>query len=127
MQKHKFVSISLTAQFSTHRVSKNIQKYFQKNFPLPKLVAILNIFLVVLSICIHRIASGGDYGFCFVMLPPQCVEIFHRYHSNEKSIIDSLLKFSGYIHNHKILPGNIFGLILKNKMAATGNHGLGIF
>ena len=31
-----------------------------------------------------------------------------------------LLKFSGYIHNHKILPGNIFGLILKNKMAATG-------
>ena len=32
----------------------------------------------------------------------------------------SLLKFAGYIHNHKILPGNIFGLILKNKMAATG-------
>ena len=30
------------------------------------------------------------------------------------------LKFAGYIHNHKILPGNIFGLILKNKMAATG-------
>ena len=30
----------------------------------------------------------------------------------------SLLKFAGYIHNHKILPGNIFGFILKNKMAA---------
>ena len=28
------------------------------------------------------------------------------------------LIFAGYIHNHKILPGNIFGLILKNKMAA---------
>ena len=36
----------------------------------------------------------------------------------EKNIIASLLKFAGYIHNHKILPGNIFGLILKNKMAA---------
>ena len=35
----------------------------------------------------------------------------------KKNIIASLLKFAGYIHNHKILPGNIFGLILKNKMA----------
>ena len=52
--------------------------------------------------------------------PPQCVERFHRYRSNEKNIIASLLKFAGYIHNHKILLGNIFGLILKNKMAATG-------
>ena len=71
--------------------------------------------------CIHRIASGGYYGFDFVTPPPpQCVERFHRYHSNEKNIIASLLKFAGYIHSHKILPGNIFGLILKNKMAATG-------
>ena len=38
----------------------------------------------------------------------------------KKNIIATLLKFTGYIHNHKILPGNIFGLILKNKMAATG-------
>ena len=37
-----------------------------------------------------------------------------------QDIIGRLLKFSGYIHSHKILPGNIFGLILKNKMAATG-------
>ena len=36
------------------------------------------------------------------------------------NIIASLLKFAGYIHNHKMLPGNIFGLILKNQMAATG-------
>ena len=70
--------------------------------------------------CIYRIASGGYYGFRFVMPPPQCVERFPRYHSNEKNIIASLLKFAGYIHNHKILPANIFGLILKNKMAATG-------
>ena len=47
---------------------------------------------------------------------PQCVERFHRYCSNKKNIIAKLLKFAGYIHNHKILPGNIFGLILKNKV-----------
>ena len=64
--------------------------------------------------------SGGYYGFDFVTPPPQCVERFHRYRSNEKKIIASLLKLAGYIHSHKILPGNIFGLILKNKMAATG-------
>ena len=74
-----------------------------------------------ISSCIHRIASGGYYGFDFVTPPPpQCVERFHRYRSNEKNIIASLLKFAGYIHSHKFLPGNIFGLILKNKMAATG-------
>ena len=71
------------------------------------------------SQCIHRIASGGYYGFRFVT-PPQCVERFHCYRSNEKNIIASLLKFAGYINTHKMLPGNIFGLILKNKMAATG-------
>ena len=49
--------------------------------------------------------------------PPQCVQRFHCYHYNEKNIIASLLKFAGYIHNYKILPGNIFGLILKNRMA----------
>ena len=31
-----------------------------------------------------------------------------------------LLKFAGCIHIHKILRGNIFGLIFKNKMAAMG-------
>ena len=36
----------------------------------------------------------------------------------KKNIIASLLKFAGYIHNHEIFPGNICGLILKNKMAA---------
>ena len=54
--------------------------------------------------------------------PPQSVERFHcyGYRSNQKSVIASLLKCAGYMHNHKILPGNIFGLILKNKMTATG-------
>ena len=81
------------------------------------------IEVTFVSYCIHRIASGGYYRFDFVTPtppPPQCVERFHRYRSNEKNIIASLLKFAGYIHSHKILPGNIFGLILKNKMAAMG-------
>ena len=71
--------------------------------------------LWIFPYCIHRI------GFRFTMPPllSQCVERFHHCHSNEKNIA-SLLKFAGYIHNHKFLPGNIFGLILKNKMAITG-------
>ena len=81
----------------------------------------LCMLYVMVAHCIHRIASGGYYGFRFITLPPpQCVERFHRYRSNGKNIIANLLKFAGYIHNHAILPGNIFGLILKNKMAATG-------
>ena len=36
-----------------------------------------------------------------------------------KSLIIGL-KFTGYVPHYKILTGNIFGLILKNKMAATG-------
>ena len=66
------------------------------------------------------VSTGGYYGFRFVMPPLQCVYRFHRYCSNEKNVIASLLKFAGYIDNHKILPRNIFGLILENKMAATG-------
>ena len=40
--------------------------------------------------------------------------------SRAKGIIDGGLKFAGYVPHYKILTGNIFGLILKNKMAATG-------
>ena len=79
-------------------------------------------FIEAVINCIHQIASGGYYGFDFVMPTPlpQGVERFHCYRSNKKNIIASLVKFAGYIHSHKILPGNIFGLILKSKMAATG-------
>ena len=85
----------------------------------------MKLFFIFFHICIHRKTSSGYYGFRFVTPPkltppPQCVERFHHYCSTEKNIIASLLKFAGYIYNHKILPGNIFGLILKNKMAATG-------
>ena len=38
----------------------------------------------------------------------------------KKNIIASFLKFAVYINNHKMLSGNIFGLILRSKMAATG-------
>ena len=37
-----------------------------------------------------------------------------------KGIIGRDLKFTGYVPHYKILTGNIFGLILKNKMAAIG-------
>ena len=40
--------------------------------------------------------------------------------SRAKGIIPRDLKFTGYVPHYKILTGNIFGLILKNKMAATG-------
>ena len=74
---------------------------------------------LALSKCVHLpylkliLASGGYYGFRLIRPPPQCVERFHRYRCNEKHIIASILKFARYIHNHKILPCNIFGFILK--------------
>ena len=40
--------------------------------------------------------------------------------SRAKGIIGRDLKFRGYVPHYKILTGSIFGLILKNKMAATG-------
>ena len=40
--------------------------------------------------------------------------------SRAKDIIDRDLKFAGYVPHYKILTGNVFGLILKNKMAAKG-------
>ena len=40
--------------------------------------------------------------------------------SRRKGIIGRDRKFAGYAHHYKILTGNIFGLILKHKMAATG-------
>ena len=40
--------------------------------------------------------------------------------SRTKGIIGRDLKFAGYVHHYEILTENIFGLILKNKIAATG-------
>ena len=40
--------------------------------------------------------------------------------SRAKGIIGRDLKFAGYVPQYKVLTGNIFYLILKNKMAATG-------
>ena len=45
------------------------------------------------------------------------LEIFS--HSRPKDIIGRDLRFAGYVPHYKILTGNIFGLILKNTMAAT--------
>ena len=40
--------------------------------------------------------------------------------SRAKGIIGRDLKFAGYVPHYKVLTENIFGFILKNKMAATG-------
>ena len=40
--------------------------------------------------------------------------------SRAKCIIGRDLKFAGYVPHYKVLTGNIFGLILKTKMAVTG-------
>ena len=40
--------------------------------------------------------------------------------SRAKGIEGRDLKFAGYVPHYKILTGNIFCLILRNKMAATG-------
>ena len=45
---------------------------------------------------------------------------FYKSLSISKTIIARASKFAGYIHHWKNLPGNLFFLILKNKMAATG-------
>ena len=37
-----------------------------------------------------------------------------------KGIIGRDLKFAGYVHHYSIVTGKIIGLILKNKMAASG-------
>ena len=40
--------------------------------------------------------------------------------SSAKGIIGRDLKFPGYVPHYKILTENIFGLVSKNKRAATG-------
>ena len=40
--------------------------------------------------------------------------------SRAKGIIGRELKFAEYVPHYEILTGNIFGLISKNKMSATG-------
>ena len=40
--------------------------------------------------------------------------------SRARGVIGTDVKFTGYIHDYKILTGNIFGLILKSKMATMG-------
>ena len=52
-----------------------------------------------------------------------CLFIFSKdfwWPSRAKGIIAKDLKFAGYVPHYKILTGNIFGLILKKKMATTG-------
>ena len=48
-----------------------------------------------------------------------CVDIFSSPFSSKNYFV-RLLKFAEHVRYDKSLPENIFGLILKNKMAATG-------
>ena len=67
MAKHKFASISLTvrdraisSKFSTHRESQKCTlANFQKNFPSPKMAAILNFQIL---------AQNGKTQICFYLL-----------------------------------------------------------
>ena len=45
---------------------------------------------------------------------------FSHYPSRGQGITGRLLKFSGYIHNHKILLGNIFGLHFQKQDGRQG-------
>ena len=54
----------------------------------------------------------------FKKLPMAGMGVFYPFRA--KGIISKDLKFAGYVHHYKILRGNIFGLMLKNKMAAKG-------
>ena len=47
------------------------------------------------------------------------VQMISRYPSTAKSISSTGLKFAGQLHCQKSLPPIVFGLVLKNKMAAT--------
>ena len=68
----------------------------------------VNIFGLILKnkTAVRDVYSTLNKDFC---LPPRA-----------NGIIGGDLKFAGYVPHYKILTGNIFGLILKNKMAATG-------
>ena len=55
------------------------------------------------------------------------VQRFYRYPSSAFNIVARAFKFSGYLQPQNILSGNIFGLILKNKMAAIADFLLFFF
>ena len=66
-----------------------------------------NIFGLILKnkMAARDVYSTFNKDFCW---PPRAKDIIGR------------KKFTGYVPHYKILTGNFFGLILKNKMAATG-------
>ena len=60
------------------------------------------------------------HGLCrSTLLPPQPVEIFPLPPLEvKKGIVGRVLKFAGYMHYHKSLPGILLASFKKNKMAA---------
>ena len=73
----------------------------------------------------HKILPGNIFALILKnkMAPTGFFSTFSKdfwWPSRAKGIIGRDLKFAGYVPHYKILTGNIFGLILKNKMATTG-------
>ena len=46
-------------------------------------------------------------------------DVYSTWPSRAKDVIGRDLKLAEYVPQYKVLTGNIFGLILRNKMAAT--------
>ena len=46
----------------------------------------------------------------------------HRYPYRGQGIVGRVLKFTGYTHHYKIIPGKIFGHILKKNKMVTWGH-----
>ena len=74
----------------------------------------------------HKILPGNNFGL-ILKNKMAAMGVFFTFSkefcwpSRAKGFIGRDLKFPGYGHHYKIWTGNIFGLILKNKMAATGD------
>ena len=64
----------------------------------------------------HFEKQDGHHGHLFVGHEAACRD-FPIIPSRAKGITGSILKFEGCVNQYKSLPGNIFALSLKNKMA----------
>ena len=113
MAKHKFASISLTvrdraisSKFSTHRVSKecNICN-FQKNFPSPKMAAILNFRIF---------AKNGKTQICFYLLTVRDRAISAKFSTHRGSKECNLCNFPKIFPSPKMAAILNFRIFAKN-------------
>ena len=81
----------------------------------------------ILAIGGNGVTSVSVFGEMSNCIHRRSVQRFHRYPSSTFNIVARAFKFSGYLQPQNILSGNIFGLILKNKMAARADFLLFFF